>query len=280
MTSAQEEVLGQIPSMRWVKAKQAVENGRVLVITGAGVSAESGIPTFRGSDGYWTVGSENYTPQEIATTAFLENRIDVLWDWYLHRLKTHVDAAKPNAGHYALADLDTYMFRRTAGEFLLVTQNVDGFHTEAGNQDVIEIHGNGRLMRCSDHCWLRNNKEVPKFVEIPKNAQFPEDLTCPDCGYMMRPHILLFDEAYDQDLYRSEEAHEYAQTADLVITVGCSGGVPIAQILANYAVMRDATVIDVNPEASPLSNLAQQQGVWLCGPSGIVLPALVDFLAG
>jgi NAD-dependent deacetylase len=275
-----QHALRSIPGDFWGRAKRAVTDGKVLVITGAGMSAESGIPTFRGSDGYWTVGSERYTPQQIATSVTMENQIDVLWDWYLHRLKNHVDAAEPNPGHYALADLDTYIFRRTAAQFLLVTQNIDRLHLEAGNieETTIEIHGNGTMMRCSDECWLRNNKEVPKYTEIPKDAKFPEDLTCPDCGYMMRPHVLLFDESYSQELYRSEEAHQFAQEADLVISVGCSGGVPIAQILANYAVMRDSIVIDVNPEPGPLSTLAEQQGIWLRGKSGILLPKLVDFL--
>jgi len=267
-----------IPDKMWVKARQAVETGKVLVITGAGISAESGIPTFRGSDGYWTVGSERYTPQQIATSATMESQIDVLWDWYLHRLKNHVDSAQPNPGHEAIAALADRIM--SPERFLCVTQNIDELHVRAGlsHLQCVEIHGNGRYMRCSDECWLRNNNEMPKFTEIPKDAKFPEDLTCPDCGFMMRPHILLFDEMYSQELYRSDEAQIFAEEADLVITVGCSGGVPVAQILANYAVMRDAIVIDVNPDPGPLSNLAEQTGIWLRGRSGIVVPKLVDFL--
>jgi NAD-dependent SIR2 family protein deacetylase len=94
----------------------------------------------------------------------------------------------------------------------------------------------------------------------------------------MRPHVLLFDEAYSQELYRSTEAHDFAQEADLVITVGCSAVVPVAQILANYAVVNDAVVIDVNPGDGPLADLAKQQGVRLQGRAGVVMPKLVDFL--
>lgn len=276
-SQGEKDALEAVPRRAWGRAVRAVREGRVLVITGAGVSAESGIPTFRGADGYWTHGSQHYTPQQIATSVTLENQIDVLWAWYLSRLKAHVDSAEPNPGHYALADLCLAMDDE---RFLCVTQNIDEFHVRAGVpvERCVEIHGNGRLMRCSDECWLRNNAEVPKLTEIPKDARFPDDLTCPDCGSITRPHVLLFDEVYSQELYRSVEAHEFAQTADLVITAGCSGGVPIAQILANYAVMRDAVVIDVNPEESPLSELARQQGAWLQGRSGVVLPRLVEFL--
>jgi NAD-dependent deacetylase len=289
--------LDMIPSRRWARAVRAVREGKVLVITGAGISAESGIPTFRGSDGYWTVGSERFTPQEMATSTMLENRADVLWDWYLSRLKNHMDSAKPNAGHHAVADLCLAMEneRRSVEKwgldwFLCVTQNIDDLHWRAGlpHLQCLQIHGKGHYMRCSNDCWLRASpgegvvvrkaQKRPKFVEIPKDARFPEDLTCPDCGYLMRPHVLLFDEVYSQELYRSVEAHEFAQEADLVITVGCSGGVPIAQILANYAVVRDAVVIDVNPDDGPLANLARQQGAWLRGRAGIVLPKLVEFL--
>lgn len=269
--------LESIPSPQWGRALRAVREGKVLVITGAGISAESGIPTFRGSEGHWTVGSERYTPQEIATSQTLEHAPSLLWDWYLSRLKKHVDVAEPNPGHYALADLYLAMDDE---RFLCVTQNVDGLHVRAGvpRGRCVEIHGNGRVMRCSDECWLRNNGEVPKFTDIPEDAKFPDDLTCPDCGSLTRPHILLFDEVYSQELYRSTEAHLAAQDADLVITVGCSGGVPIAQLLANYAVMRDAVVIDVNPDEGPLAKLARQQGVSLRGRAGVVLPKLVEFL--
>lgn len=269
-----------IPSVSWAKAIQAVHSGRVLVITGAGISAESGIPTFRGADGYWTVGSERYTPQEIAMSSTLEHQPEVLWDWYLHRLKSYVDKAEPNAAHYALADLYMAM---DEDRFLCVTQNIDEFHIRAGipSSRCIEIHGNGRLMRCLNECWLQNNHGVPKFTEIPEDATFPDSLTCSDCGSLMRPHVLLFDERYSQELYRSVEAQDFVDDPSgvgLVLTIGCSGVVPLAQILANAAVRQDAVVIDVNPEENPLAVLAQQQGLWLQGTATEMVPHLVAFL--
>lgn len=278
ITPREEDVLARIPDLVWARAHQAVHRGKVLVITGAGVSAESGIPTFRSVDGSGLYDADDWNPVEFLRSTTVEHQIDKLWEYYLDRFAGAMAGKEPNPAHLAIAYLETYM-ARAPSEFLLVTQNIDGLHIEAGStpERCIELHGDKR-MRCSDECWLRNNNEVPKFAEIPEDAKFPEDLTCPDCGYIMRPHVLLFDEAYSQELYRSEEAHEFAQEADLVITVGCSAVVPVAHILANYAVVNDAVVIDVNPGDGPLADLAEQQGVRLQGRAGVVVPKLVDFL--
>ena len=278
VSAPEEGVLEQIPDPIWARAHRAVHAGKVLVITGAGVSAESGIPTFRAVDGTGIYDSDDWNPTKFLLSTTVEHQIDKLWEYYLDRFTGAMEGAKPNPAHLAIAYLEGYM-HNTPGKFLLVTQNIDGLHLEAGNipETTIELHGN-KKMRCSDECWLRNNNEVPKLTVIPENAKFPEDLTCPDCGSMMRPHVLLFDEAYSQELYRSEEAHDFATEADLVITVGCSAVVPVAQILANYAVVHDAVVIDVNPGDGPLGDLADQQGVRFRGAAGVVMPKLVDFL--
>jgi len=275
---AHNEALSLIPDRNWARAHRAVHDGRVLVITGAGVSAESGIPTFRSVDGTGIYDADDWNPLEFLRSTTVEHQIDKLWEYYLDRFAGAMRGKEPNPAHLAIAYLENYM-HPTEGQFLLVTQNIDGLHLEAGNtpEKCIELHGDKR-MRCSDECWLRNNDGVPKLADIPEKAKFPEDLTCPDCGYIMRPHVLLFDEVYSQELYRSEEAHDFAQEADLVITVGCSAVVPVAQILANYAVVNDAVVIDVNPGDGPLAGLAEQQGVRLQGAAGVVMPKLVDFL--
>jgi NAD-dependent deacetylase len=269
-------VAGLIPDGRWAKAKRAFETGNVLVITGAGVSAESGIPTFRSADGTGIYESDDWNPLEFLRSETVENQIDKLWEYYLQRFTSAMNGAKPNAAHDAIAGLE---LGKEKGTFGVITQNIDGLHREAGSQNLIELHGN-KQMRCSDECWLRNNNEVPKLADIPENAEFPEDLTCPDCGYMMRPHVLLFDEHYTQELYRYDEANAWADEAHLVITVGCSAVVPIAQLLANLAVQHDAMVIDVNPGEGPLSNLAEQTGIWLQAEAGAVMPKLADYLIG
>ena len=269
-------VAGLIPDGRWAKIKRTFETGNVLVITGAGVSAESGIPTFRSADGTGIYESDDWNPLEFLRSETVENQIDKLWEYYLQRFTTAMSGAKPNPAHDAIAGLELAKGR---GDFGVITQNIDGLHREAGSQKLIELHGN-KQMRCSNECWLANNNEVPKLADIPENAEFPEDLTCPDCGYMMRPHVLLFDEMYTQELYRSEEAQAWAEEANLIITVGCSAVVPIAQILANFAVQHGAMVVDVNPGEGPLSNLAEQTGIWLQAEAGAVMPKLAEFLIG
>ena len=273
------EAILSIPTSAWSKALQAVHKGKILVVTGAGVSAESGIPTFRSVDGTGIYDADDWNPLEFLRSTTVEHQIDKLWEYYLDRFTSAMEGKEPNPAHLAIAYLESFM-RDTDGEFLLVTQNIDGLHLEAGSspEKCIEVHGDKR-MRCSDECWLRNNNEVPKFAPIPDKAQFPEDLTCPDCGYIMRPHVLLFDEVYSQELYRSEEANDFALEADVIITVGCSAVVPIAHILANFVVQRGGIVIDVNPaEDGPLGELAEQTGVRLRGRAGVIMPELVDFL--
>ena len=128
---------------------KAAATGRVVFLTGAGISAESGIPTFRGKEGYWQVGSVNYHPMELATqAAFNEMPVEV-WAWYLYRRSVCL-AAEPNSAHHALAALETELVDR----FTLITQNVDGLHVRAGNtrKRTLQIHGEIQLMRCSDEC--------------------------------------------------------------------------------------------------------------------------------
>lgn len=266
--------IGTIPDGRWAQARRVFEMGNVLVITGAGVSAESGIPTFRSADGTGVYESDDWNPTEFLRKNTVEHMIDKLWEYYLQRFAGAMAGKKPNPAHEAIADLEV---AKEKGKFGLITQNIDGLHLQTGSENLIELHGN-KQMRCSDECWLRNNEEVAKLYDIPENAQFPDDLTCPDCGYMMRPHVLLFDEMYTQELYRSEEAQSWAENADLVISVGCSAVVPIAQILANFAVQNGAMVIDVNPGKGPMSELAEQTGVYLQGTAGAVMPKLMEFL--
>lgn len=268
--------VGLIPDGRWAQAKRIAEKENVLVITGAGVSAESGIPTFRSADGTGIYESDDWNPIEFLRSSTVEHQIDKLWEYYLQRFTSAMSGASPNPAHDAIASFE---LAKEHGNFGVITQNIDGLHRKAGSENLIELHGN-KQMRCSDECWLRNNNEVAKLSDIPENAKFPEDLTCPDCGFMMRPHVLLFDEMYTQELYRSEEAQAWAEEAKLVITVGCSAVVPIAQILANFAVQHGAMVIDVNPGDGPLASLAEQTGIRLQAEAGAALPKLVEYLTG
>src|SRR5262245_13130347 len=198
-------------------------DGHVLVLTGAGVSAESGIPTFRGKEGYWTVGAREYHPQELATNdAFSRMPWDV-WAWYLYR-RGVCRAAAPNAGHDALVRWDQALGNR----FGLITQNVDGLHARAGSPRArtYPIHGDINLMRCADDCVL-DRWPIPESVPAlgkgeAVSAEHQAVLRCPKCNGMARPHVLWFDESYDEPRFFLDTARRLASRAVLLVVAGTS----------------------------------------------------------
>jgi NAD-dependent deacetylase len=191
-------------------------NQRITILTGAGISAESGIPTFRGPEGYWTVGSAVYQPQEMATIRMFRRDPEAVWAWYLYRLGVCQKAA-PNGGHQALVGMERLLDDR----FALVTQNVDNLHRRAGTatERMHEIHGNIFKVRCSSACTpaLRPlpSAATPKATGETLTVDEVAHLRCPNCGAWLRPHVLWFDECYDEDLYRSESALAAAGRASL-----------------------------------------------------------------
>ncbi|MDR2550505.1 MAG: hypothetical protein LBD10_09950 [Desulfobulbus sp.] len=182
-------------AVRNVLRKIAQRNGGITILTGAGISAESGIPTFRGPEGYWTVGSQIYHPQEMATFWMFSQQPDEVWKWYLYRLGV-CRAAEPNPGHQALVAME----QRFGDRFTLITQNVDGLHLRAGNspERTYQIHGNIEYMRCSLECsgtvYPIPHAVQPKTKDDRLTDQDRELLCCPLCGARARPHVLLFDE--------------------------------------------------------------------------------------
>lgn len=256
------------------------EPRRLVVLTGAGISAESGIPTFRGPEGYWTVGSRNYRPEEMATRAMYHRAPDAVWQWYLYR-RGVCNRALPNAGHAAVARMEAVLGDR----FLLVTQNVDGLHLRAGNTPdrTYEIHGNINRMRCAAGCTdavfpvpgaVPSKEKDEPLTEVEKAL-----LHCPRCGGPARPHVLWFDECYDEAHYRFESSLRAAAAADVLLTVGTSGATNLPMQVGALARRRGAVLVDVNPAPNPFGRMAEAEGgFFLKGPSGTILPALVKIL--
>jgi NAD-dependent deacetylase len=256
---------------------------RVTVLTGAGISAESGIPTFRGPEGYWTVGSREYHPQEMATLAMFLQSPEEVWRWYLYRAGV-CRAAAPNPGHRAVARLEALLGER----FTLITQNVDGLHLRAGNSPgrTFQIHGNILFMRCAAACGpsLRPLPEAltPRERGAPLSADERRQLRCPFCGGWDRPHVLWFDEVYDEAHFRYESSLEAAAATTLLIVVGTSGSTNLPSQVATTVFRRGGSILDINPADNPFAALARRTpgGAALRGPGAALLPALAALFEG
>ncbi|MCS6849318.1 MAG: NAD-dependent deacylase [Anaerolineae bacterium] len=223
----------------------------IAVLTGAGASAESGVPTFRDAQtGLWA----QFDPEELATPEAFRRNPKLVWEWYAWR-RTLVERAQPNPGHFALVEME-----RHAPQFTLITQNVDGLHQLAGSRNVIELHGNIRRYKCFA-CETPHSGPLPEG-EIP---------TCASCGGLLRPDVVWFGECLPAQAYRV--ALEAAQTCDVFFSVGTSGLVEPAASLPRIARRALATVVtinlDVKTEWSP-------NAYAIHGKSGEVLPALVS----
>jgi len=252
--------------------------GPVVVLTGAGISAESGIPTFRGKEGYWVVGSRNHMPQEMATRAMFDRAPEEVWRWYLYRFGV-CRHAQPNAGHRALVALEDALGER----FTLVTQNIDGLHRRAGSRKVYCIHGDAAWVRCADECGA-GLLDLPDLgrrgKDDPLTSADRERLSCPRCGSWLRPHVLWFDEYYDEPYYRMESALRAANEAALLLVVGTSGATNLPMQIGQIAFSNGAAVVDVNPDPNPFAEIASRsrRGFFARGTGGERLPAIVRAL--
>ena len=225
----------------------------LVVITGAGISSESGIPTFRGSDGLW----QNHRAEELATPhAFRRDPVTV-WKWYDWR-RGIIGKAEPNAGHLAIRDLEDMY-----GHFLLITQNVDGLHGRTGIRNIIEIHGNLWRVRCERDGRENMLMDVP-LKEIPPRCV---------CGELLRPDVVWFGESIPGiALQRSFQALE---TCDALLVVGTSGVVYPVASFPETVKGNGGSVVEVNMEETPISHVAD---VSLFGAAGDILPVIVDEL--
>jgi len=202
--------------------------GSVFVLTGAGISAESGLPTFRGAGGYW----ESHRAEDLASPEGFERDPALVWRWYNMRIRAYANA-KPNAGHLALAQLETLV-----PAFALATQNVDSLHAAAGSKNVLELHGHLREARCT-RCG----------ATVALSSGLPENRIEHGCGGRFRPQVVWFGEALPADVW--ERAAGAAQAADVILVVGTSANVYPAAALAMQN--ERAFVAEINPDRTGLS---------------------------
>lgn len=210
---------------------------RVTVMTGAGISAESGVPTFRGADGLW----KGRRPEELATAQAFARNPEEVWDFYDWR-RTLLAGCEPNPGHRAIAELEDLV-----PEFLLVTQNVDGLHQAAGSRRVVELHGNIWRVRCFGSCG--GEGVIDKRAPLPRPLP-PRHL----CGAALRPGVVWFGEQLPFEAL--SQADLAARASQVFLVIGTSGVVEPAASLARIAAMGEARVVEINPEPTPLSEVA------------------------
>lgn len=255
--------------------------GTLVLLTGAGISAESGIPTFRGQEGYWTIGSAEYHPREMATMAMFRREPLEVWSWYLYR-RSVCRQAQPNPGHAAAVRLGQSLGSR----FQLITQNVDGLHLRAGHpqETTWQIHGNVDFRRCAAACGtgiLPVPEGLHPWVKGRCLSQEEARILLCSCGALTRPHVLWFDEFYDEENFRFDSSIRAASNAALLIVVGTSGATNLPIQVGQAALGNGATIIDINPDPNPFSAMAEQAetGFFLQGEAGRWLPALASVLA-
>ena len=231
--------------------RSSLKTARCVAFTGAGISAESGVPTFRGTQGLW----RSFSPEKLATPEAFAEDPRLVWEWY-DWLRGLIQAAQPNPGHLAL----TEMQRRNPERFTLITQNMDGLHERAGSRDVVKLHGDIWLLRCTQ-CGREDRNEQVHMDPLPPLCR---------CGGILRPAIVWFGEMLPTEQW--ERAMQAAQKADILLAIGTSVTVYPAAGLVAVARQSGARVAVVNPDPTPADRLAE----WvLRGPAGEILPRLL-----
>jgi len=227
----------------------------VTILTGAGISAESGIPTFREAQtGLWA----KYDPEELATPQAFRANPDLVRRWYRWRQEI-VMQADPNPGHLAISRMESILVQR-GSRFTLITQNVDGLHQRAGNQNVIELHGNINRGKCLDCGTIAEDKSYTL-----KNSR------CVQCGGLLRPDVVWYGE--NLPAHALHAAWEAAENCDIFFSIGTSAVVQPAASLPVIALQKGAVVVELNPNNTPISILVSHS---LQGFSGKILPQLIE----
>ena len=220
----------------------------LVALTGAGISAESGVPTFRGARGLW----RDYKPQDLATSEAFRRDPDLVWGWYAWRREIIADC-QPNAAHQTLAHIEEEI-----DDFVVVTQNVDGLHQAAGSRRVLEIHGSIWYLRCTQCDYGREDRRVP-LPDLPPH--------CPKCSGLMRPDVVWFGESLPRATL--ERAWSAAANCRTMLVVGTSALVEPAAYLPRAACRNNARLIEFNPARTPVSSCADEV---FREPAGQALP--------
>ncbi|CAF1451623.1 unnamed protein product [Adineta steineri] len=245
----------------------------VLVLTGAGISAESGVPTFRGSGGFW----RTYQATDLATPEAFERSPSLVWEFYQYRREL-MRTKEPNKGHFALAEAEK-RFESEEKRFVLVTQNIDGLHRRAGSQNLIEMHGRLFTTRCTSCGFTEDNYDSP-ICEALRNRGLPDqtgleipikDLpSCRQCQSLVRPNVVWFGEALDRDIVKKID--EEIAKCDLFLVIGTSAVVYPAAAYASWIARRGVPVAEINIESTPSTSVSTFH---FEGPSGELLPILL-----
>jgi NAD-dependent deacetylase len=223
---------------------------RVVFATGAGISAESGVPTFRGEGGIWN----KMRPEELASVDGFMRNPQLVWEWYQHR-RDLMSRVVPNPGHFAIAAFEKYF-----PESVVITQNIDGLHRQAGSSRILELHGDISRNKCFE-CGRLYDGEIDPDADLPRCG----------CGGMIRPDVVWFGEMLPHDVLQA--AFEAAEAAEVFFAIGTSAVVQPAASLPLVAARRGACLVEVNLEPTPLTPVAD---VFLQGKSGEILPRLLE----
>ena len=236
-----------------IAAEKLSQAKQIVVLTGAGISAESGIPTFRDAQvGLW----EKYDPAELASPTGFLNNPKLVWDWYEYR-RDIVRKNAPNPAHYALAEMQNFL------TLAVVTQNVDSYHSQAGSKKVLELHGRIMENRCFKEGKLLNDNTLD-YTSIPPQCS---------CGSFARPAVVWFGESLPSDTL--SEAFSLARSCDVCLVIGTAGVVQPAASIPVYAKNSKAFLIEVNNQESALTHLMD---VFLEGKAGEILPTLMELI--
>ena len=211
-------------------AQKLKDSRKIVFVTGAGISQESGIPTFRGKDGYW----RRYDPMKLASIDAFYDDPKLVWEWYEDRRK-NILSVKPNEGHFAISQMEEFK------DIVVLTQNIDGLHQRSGSTNVLELHGSIIRIKCTVCDFTDNITE--NFESLPPKCK---------CGSMLRPDVVWFGEPLPQNIWQS--AIKEASVCDVMVIVGTSLVVSPANTLPVYAKQNGAILIEVNPEKTVMSN--------------------------